>query len=62
MGRLMPDTHAGMPIGGVIAADGVVIPNAMVAAVWTSACGDQHMKCVVADIRRLSRQLSSRLL
>lgn len=28
---LMPDTHAGkgMPIGGVIAADGVVIPNAV---------------------------------
>ena len=27
----MPDTHAGMgmPIGGVIAADGVVIPNAV---------------------------------
>lgn len=32
---LMPDTHAGMgmPIGGVIAADGVVIPK----WVWTSA-------------------------
>lgn len=29
--NLMPDTHAGMgmPIGGVIAADGVVIPNAV---------------------------------
>lgn len=28
---LMPDTHAGkgMPIGGVIAADGVIIPNAV---------------------------------
>ena len=33
---LMPDTHAGMgmPIGGVIAARGVVIPNAVG---WTSA-------------------------
>ena len=28
---LMPDTHAGMgmPIGGVIATDGVIIPNAV---------------------------------
>ena len=28
---LMPDTHAGMgmPIGGVIAAEGVIIPNAV---------------------------------
>ena len=29
--NLMPDTHAGMgmPIGGVIAAEGVIIPNAV---------------------------------
>lgn len=28
---LMPDTHAGkgMPIGGVIATDGIIIPNAV---------------------------------
>lgn len=31
MGRLMPDTHTGMgmPIGGVIAAKDVIIPNAV---------------------------------
>jgi tRNA-splicing ligase RtcB len=33
---LMPDTHQGygMPIGGVIAAEGVIIPNAVGSRYW----------------------------
>ena len=51
---LMPDTHAGMgmPIGGVIAADGVVIPNAVGVDI---GCGMAYTETniKVADIREV---------
>ena len=51
---LMPDTHAGkgMPIGGVIAADGVVIPNAVGVDI---GCGMAYTETNirVADIREV---------
>ena len=51
---LMPDTHAGMgmPIGGVIAAEGVVIPNAVGVDI---GCGMAYMQTNirVADIKEI---------
>ena len=59
----MPDTHAGMgmPIGGVIAADGVVIPNAVGVDI---GCGMAYTETNIKVISgRLSRATapSSRL-
>lgn len=61
---LMPDTHQGfgMPIGGVLATDGVIIPNAVgvdigcgVLASRTSLKDVEHaqLKAILGEIRRL---------